>query len=363
MGAADAVIKEFMSDKQNFADAFNQGLFGERVIEADKLQQLNPDVAAAFFRDGGNRILREIERTLDDAQIAEAVMRDDKAAYLLLGMQYQMDVHYAMPVRDMLEGSLLYARQVREIGERKRKLAAAEKLGKGGVGIAEEADETEAAESQSRKEDGNEHGKGGAAPRNSEAKDPPPKFRNSGEFLSGMGAEDKLYPVIILVLYLGNDPWDAPRDLWGMLTPIDERLRRFCPNHQINLVTPEELAALDRSTEFGKAMYALAKGHESKKALTDLTEEKEFEAVQPGTVRLLNTLLKTNIPISGQEGGSVNMCKAMREITEEIQGYQEALAERDSLLAERDSQLANQAQQIEMLKKLVAEYQRANPKS
>ena len=99
MGAADAVIKEFMSDKQNFADAFNQGLFGERIIEADKLQQLNPDVAAAFFRDGGNRILREIERTLDDAQIAEAVMRDDKAAYLLLGMQYQMDVHYAMAVR------------------------------------------------------------------------------------------------------------------------------------------------------------------------------------------------------------------------------------------------------------------------
>ena len=105
MGKVDAAIKEFMANKQNFADAFNLGLFGAPVIDAEKLQQFNPDLVAALFKDGGN-FIRGVERMLDDAQLAEMVMRDDKATYLLLGAQYQTQIHYAMPVRNLLETAL-----------------------------------------------------------------------------------------------------------------------------------------------------------------------------------------------------------------------------------------------------------------
>ena len=41
-------------------------------------------------------------------------MEDQKAAYLLLGIESQDEVHYAAPVRNLLYDALQYARQVDE---------------------------------------------------------------------------------------------------------------------------------------------------------------------------------------------------------------------------------------------------------
>ena len=41
--------------------------------------------------------------------------RDDEAAYILLGSENQTDIHYAMPVRNIIYDALQYGKQVADI--------------------------------------------------------------------------------------------------------------------------------------------------------------------------------------------------------------------------------------------------------
>ena len=44
-----------------------------------------------------------------------SAMATDNAAYLILGIENQSDIHYAMPVRNMLYDALQYEYQMQEI--------------------------------------------------------------------------------------------------------------------------------------------------------------------------------------------------------------------------------------------------------
>ena len=295
MGLADAAIKDFMSIRQNFADAFNQAIFGEELIRADQLSEANANVVTPVYPDGSERAAGWTERTLDDLQIAKVAMGDGQFTYLILAGQYQQLVHYAMPVRAMLETAMLYTQQVSEYGRRGK-------------------------EDRGRPKEG--------------ARETSPGRGSSGAFLSGLGPENLLHPVIMMVLYLGDEPWDGPRSLWDMLETKDPRILRHCPNYALNLVTPEQFSDASSlwNTEFGKAMYAIALGRKGKDKLLSLGHNPAFQSMDRTTVRMLNTVMKTNIRIDrndGEKGGSINMCKAMREIEETFRMQQEELARMD----------------------------------
>ena len=44
-------------------------------------------------------------------------MEDDRAAYLLLGIENQSDIHYAMPIRNMLYDAIQYVNQAELLPE------------------------------------------------------------------------------------------------------------------------------------------------------------------------------------------------------------------------------------------------------
>ena len=329
MGLADAAIKDFMSIRQNFADAFNQAIFGEELIRADQLSEANANVVTPVYPDGSERAAGWTERTLDDLQIAKVAMGDGQFTYLILAGQYQQLVHYAMPVRAMLETAMLYTQQVSEYGRRGK-------------------------EDRGRPKEG--------------ARETSPGRGSSGAFLSGLGPENLLHPVIMMVLYLGDEPWDGPRSLWDMLETKDPRILRHCPNYALNLVTPEQFSDASSlwNTEFGKAMYAIALGRKGKDKLLSLGHNPAFQSMDRTTVRMLNTVMKTNIRIDrndGEKGGSINMCKAVREINETIKmqkdqlaqqkdqlaQQKDQLAQKDGQLAQKDSQLAQKESLIEAL--------------
>lgn len=46
------------------------------------------------------------------------IMEDGEAAYVLLGIENQTEVHYAMPVRNMLYDAMQYNQQVTDIAEK-----------------------------------------------------------------------------------------------------------------------------------------------------------------------------------------------------------------------------------------------------
>ena len=121
-------------------------------------------------------------------------MEDENAVYLLLGVENQSNVHYAMPVKNMVYDSLEYAAQVQKA----------------------EASHREALR----------------------RKDPNEKKTDSAEFLSGFYREDRLLPIITVVVYFGADSWDAPRSLHEMFVVQDECILSLVPDYQINLIAP-----------------------------------------------------------------------------------------------------------------------------
>ena len=196
MGAIDTETKAYLSDRRRFADAFNFSVYdGDEVILADNLKELD---TAAIALPYGVDAKAAVQKYRDLLKLY-TVMQDERAIYLVLGLEIQALVHYAMPVRGMLYDALNYARQV-----------------------------TEAAASY-RQEAKNED-----STRNTSL--------TQEEYLSGFRKEDRLTPVITLTLCLSAEPWDAPTSLHEMLDIEDKRLLRFVPDYKLNLLTPAQIA-------------------------------------------------------------------------------------------------------------------------
>ena len=121
-------------------------------------------------------------------------MTDNHAAYLILGIENQSKIHYAMPVRNMLYDSLKYTAQVDQIAKSHH-------------------DEKDKAET-------------------------------SDEFLSGFYRTDKLLPVFTLTIYWGADEWTAPKDLHSMLT-AEPGMLKFIDNYHLHLITPASISDSD----------------------------------------------------------------------------------------------------------------------
>ena len=123
MGMADAVTKQYMKENTVFADAFNFLLYnGENVILPQTLRELDTTEVVIPFTvdDKGKKQAQAVQKYRYILKMT-TVMTDDKAAYVLFGVEAQTDIHYAMPVRNVIYDALQYGRQVTEISKRNRK--------------------------------------------------------------------------------------------------------------------------------------------------------------------------------------------------------------------------------------------------
>ena len=241
MGKKNTITKDYMSVPEHFADCYNYFLFnGEQVIKAANLKHLDPT---------------EIAIIPDDA----------KANYLLLGIENQSDIHYALPVKNMNYDALNYGRQVADIAKEHRK-----------------------------KKD----------------------IKDSGEFLSGFTKEDKLKPIITLTIYFGADTWDAPRSLKEMFEEVDESIMQFVEDYKVHLIVPNEIQDFDKfATDFGKVMKYIAVS-KNEEALAKLLNDEAFKSVDVDAVRLLNACTNSNISIKeGEE--KMDMCSGLKALLED----------------------------------------------
>ena len=123
MGMADAVTKQYMKENTVFADAFNFLLYnGENVILPQTLRELDTAEVVIPFTvdDKGKKQAQAVQKYRDILKMT-TVMTDDKATYVLFGVVAQTDIHYAMPVRNVIYDALQYGRQVTEVSKRNRK--------------------------------------------------------------------------------------------------------------------------------------------------------------------------------------------------------------------------------------------------
>ena len=163
MGKLDKETKVYFRNRERFADVFNYKLYdGRQIIRPEDLKPFDSSETVVAF---GNNKRKQVSRIRDNTNIW-AAMQDGHTAYIILGLESQERIHYAMPVRNMLYDSMNYTEQVRNI-----------------------ADSIHAKKTE-----------GGAAARG----------LTGAEYLSGFRKEDRLMPVITLVVYFGTEPWDVP---------------------------------------------------------------------------------------------------------------------------------------------------------
>ena len=229
MGTADIVTKEYMRENTVFADAFNYLIYnGKKVIDPANLKEIDPTEIALPFDDEAkagkekdgedknrkaqgtewssvkNESVRKktagragkktdtVQRYRDLLKFA-VIKQDERTSYVLLGIENQTDVHYAMPVRNAIYDALQYGRQVADIAAGHRR---------------------------------NKNDFSG---------------KNNGEYLSGFLKEDHIRPVITLVIHFGAEEWDGPLSLHEMMSTRDMELLSFVENYRIHLIDPAKL--------------------------------------------------------------------------------------------------------------------------
>lgn len=113
MGVADTVTIKYLQQNEIFADAFNFLVYGGRkVIDPDSLVELDTREIDVPYG-GADGAGQPVQKTRDVIKSVTA-RTDSRAAYLVLAIESQSNIHYAMPVKNLVYDALQYAKQVQE---------------------------------------------------------------------------------------------------------------------------------------------------------------------------------------------------------------------------------------------------------
>ena len=289
----DSVTKEYMKQPKQFADLFNGYCFGGvEVIKPEALREMDTaSIALPYGKDGTANPVQK------DRDLLKMLLKTDgKAAYCLLGVENQSKVHTAMPIRNMLYDVLSLIGQVE-------------------------------AASRSYRQAG-DYGK------------------DTAEFLSGFHREDRVLPVITIVIHWGAEPWDAPLSLREMYPEgISQEIMDYVADYKVNLVSPslmsdEELDIFKSDIkEVLKFIKHSIDKDELKKLLDGNDNYQNIDRLAAQTIIAFSNV-KFDIPV-GKEG--INVCKAIEDMKMEArnEGLNEGISRAVAML--KDLQFTKEA--------------------
>ena len=265
MSLQDTVTKQYVSDPKVFADAFNYLIYsGRQVIRPEQLTDLDATQFAIPYREEeegkpeATQKYRDVLKTL-------AVKTDEHCTYLVLGIENQSNVHYAMPVRNMLYDAMQYEKQVRQLAAAHRK-------------------------------------KHDAA--------------TSDEYLSGMNREDKITPVITLVINFGSKKWDGPIRLHEMFSEQPDHILRLIPDYQVLLIDPMSMADTDLgrlNSSLREVLSYIKYQHDQEQMQRLLQEDNRFSELERNAALVIQATTKTELNIK-PNAEVVDMCEAIQQM-------------------------------------------------
>ena len=275
MSDKDAISKEFMQNPVIFADLFNFKIYGGRqVIKPENLTPLDTTaIAIPYGSDGKPFPIQKYRDLLKQV----CIKYDDRATYVVLGVENQSQVHYAMPPRTMFYDAVQYLNQI----------ATAERL------------------------------KG--------------ELPTGAGFLSGFGRKDKIFPVATATVYYGTDEWTGPRSLFEMFGDYDPELLQFVQDYKLNLIVPSEIEEEDfpkLHSDLNPLFRFLKHTGSASRLVADFSSDSAFRFVDKTTVDMINVFTDANIPYSQNEE-RVDMCQAILDIKAhaKTEGFEEGFGE------------------------------------
>lgn len=261
----DVTLKTFWRDNEHFADLFNATVFnGKQVLKPNKLTEMDTDVSATIQSKSYNE---SITRNRDVVK-----KMSDGVEFNILGLEIQDKTHYAMPLRTMTYDALGYIKEYNDIKKQ-------HKLNKD-------------------------------------------SFSSPEEFLSGIDKYDRFHPIITLVLYYGESLWDGPTCLSDMMISMPDNIKAYFSDYKLNLI---QILDSDKYTFYNedvRDIFYIARSIYNKDIDAILSKYKTRN-VDNEVMKLISVLTATpqimNLCKPNEQGGKVNMCKAMEELKAEWQ--------------------------------------------
>ena len=308
MGKIDIRTRAYIRDNSVFADICNYMLFdGEQVVKPEDLVEKDPGELVMPFREGEASV--PIQKFRDVAKTV-LIKESSECIYAIVGVENQANVNYAMVVRNMLYDAVDYATQIDVLGRKNRE----KKLTK-----------------------------------------------TSGEFLSGILKNDKIMPVVTIVLYWGDKKWDGARSLYDMYE-VKENILKFIPNYYINLIAPNEIEDFAKfHTEIGLVLEII-KNMGNKKAFFEMLERRRdrYTNVERNTAELISEITNVKLTYEQKEGsGKIDMCKAIEEMMNDVrEEAREELKEENNELKEKNNELQEESDKYKKLSFLLLQDKR-----
>lgn len=313
MGKKDITLKDYFSDSRRYADLLNGSVFqGEQMIRADELQGVDTVQAKSDA-------LAVLERTNDIAM--KQTKNGNIFAVWVVANQEKID--YSMPVRVMMQEALAYDRQLKEIKRENR-----HKLQEKG-------------------------------------------FAEAGEFLSKITKADRLYPVVTLVVYWGEDEWLGARSLHDMICFGDDEafagtLKNLIPEYPLHFLNISEARDYQCFHSEIRTLFELYSRRNDKEAFFRyLNCDSKCMHMDEETTWTLAKMLNMDImklikrQKEGNGGDSNMMCKAIEDLVAEGKTEGDALRIIKSAEAVMKNLKVEAAKACEIIGVTPEEYQRA----
>ena len=296
MGKADVVLKQWLKNKERFADLFNAVVFdGEQVIKPEELEEINSESGIVIENAGREEMDTEAETTKKmsdragkvryrtEQRFRDLVMRwKGEAELAVLALENQEKIHYAMPVRGMLYDALSYTDQMRLIWG---KLSEEEK-----------------------------------------------KNVDANAFFSRFRKQDKLCPVISIIFYYGEEKWDGAIQLYELFGVEDRKLEhileKYVSNYKMNLIEVKNIEDITKYKSDLQIIFHMLRYRKDKRRLLDYTKEHRdyFECVDYESLQAMVVLLNAGellAKVNEKKGVDGNMCQALEEYYQD--GVQEGI--------------------------------------
>lgn len=275
-GMCSNLMCDYRRDREGLISEKEKDIIEEKKVVAKKQKnEIKPDaVLKEYWRNNdteSSQIVQEKELLSTLSRSRDVVKRYQNGIDLVLvGIEDQMKIHYAMPVRCMLYDALGYTRQCKQIEESHKK----------------------------KKE-----------------------LKGSEAFLSGIKKEDKIHLIITLVIYYGEEKWDGATTLTDLLK-IPEEWKEFVNDYKMFLIEMRNENKWEFQNKDNDIFFAIVKEALGKKKL-DLKEFKkryEDRKVDKETLAAISVLLGKQTLLEyaqKSEKGEMSMCTALDNLEKE----------------------------------------------
>lgn len=193
MGSKDIGLKSYLQDAARYADLWNGGVFkGKQIVRAEELQEITP----IRLKSDGDTMLE---------RAGDLVMKQnhDGQRFAILALENQEKIDYGMPVRVLVQEALEYDKQMKAVRHKNEQAYKA-------YCEAKEKKEIDAV------------------------------YKSDGEYLYKVRKDDRLFPVVTLVVYWGEEEWKGAKSLHDMIdfgnTQTGKELRKLIPEYPLHFL-------------------------------------------------------------------------------------------------------------------------------